>query len=398
MNSLLSAARVLKGSEGADISQQINFVSNALVQGRRDRQVSMKKEGLPSEARNVLENIKVQVGNILFVTLDLEKSDTCYQQVLTALKVIESFVNRVIDHYQASEIEVVKEVRESLAKAKLETESLFSIKKLYHQLQVLKNNYQDNPNIPAVEFKEQLQQLSYSVNSIEKEIITLKEPFGEEPEAIFSHLNFLKKELASAFALSEQSEHPRIVGEVALNLLRMASDMIQRAKDQFVVQQALKMAEEANSNLVKSSENFQELAITYNTLIETKTASFVDTAIRKLEQEVKKPVYCVPSNPENNEKISDRMQRQKERLLTYFDLAKDWSGYRQEDFLERIAILFETINDRARKAGKLLENTASSYPDASVKKLISKQAINFKGLAELGSDRVDPEAIFRPKP
>ncbi|MGA8164010.1 MAG: hypothetical protein WB791_03175 [Waddliaceae bacterium] len=393
---LLSAARALQGTEEADIILQINFVSNALVQGHRDRRVDVEDRGFPKEARNVLENIKIQIEHVLIPSLNFEKSDQAFHKISQALMVIESFTDRVIQHFQVSNMKVSQEVKELLTRAKFEVDSTLLLKQLHVDIQTLRNEYLDNPQTSVSHFQERLQKISDAIRSVKIRLLTEKEISPDEPSSILNHINILKKELQEAFALSNLPEHPKIVGEMALNLLRVASDMVQQAKDQFVIQQALEMAANANKDLERSSEAFKLSAVKFNRIIRAKIASFVNRQIVALEKEVKKPVICLPTDFEKNEYILRTMQRQKERMITYFIMAKEWSGHRQEDFLERLALLFETITDRAKKMHQLLLEVVDSTENDNEKERFSRQAVKCQRLAKLGSETIKPDEIFTP--
>lgn len=352
ISSLTAAANALKSAGAtANLETQINSVSNALTGSQRMRVLSEKSEGrgLPANAENVLENIRIQVGNALTSMTQARDTDSIDQKFVQDLEIIEGFTARVIKHYNADEAEICKSVSKSIAQAKSEIVTLIALAKIEGKIHNLEWNYQNNPRMSQKDYQDELHELTQSVRVWEDELLPA-DPLLRDSPGMLSRIVMLKTELESAGAVAELGEHPGVVAEVSLNVLRVATQMMQASKTQFEVQQAIQMAIDANHNLSKSGKQFQEAARALNLLLEQSIAMFVDKKLKSLENEVNAPVYLVPGDVGANSKIADRLNSQKERLLVYVNFVQQWSGPHKEDLLERMALIHEIITDRAEKA------------------------------------------------
>lgn len=389
--SLSAAAHALRGAETSPLQDQINFVSDALLQGRRVRRVTTGAPGIPDAAFDVLENIEAQVAKAKISSVDLEEADFPYEGIKQDLEILERFTERLIEHYKIADLEISKGVKKNLLQAKKEAFSVIALSETFKRVQTVETRYRNDPQMSPDEYKDEIKDISHALVNLEEKILQ------EVPETsmLKERLLQVKTEFAVAAELSTASEHPGITGGTALNLMHMSAEMVQQAKTLHEVQKAAEMATEARQAIRKSGKHFQESGLFYEKLIQEVIAFFVNKRIRELEVEVKRPVYFVPAEVQKNEKLIDIIRGQKERLLSCHHLANAWGGLHREDLEERIALIYEKINKRAKSMKEhLVEETKKNIQDSQLNAKISSLVAKLGSTHDIGKEEIKPEAIF----
>ena len=390
--SLSAAAHALRGTETNSMQDQINFVSDALLQGRRIRRVATGAPGLPDAAFDVLENIEAQVAKAKISSVDLEKADFPYEGIKQDLEILEKFSERVIEHYKIADLEISKGVKKILLQAKTEAFSVISLSETFKRVQTVETRYRNDPQMSPDEYKDEIKDISQVLVNLEEKILHQE---VSETSMLNERLLQVKNELAVAAELSNAAEHPGITGGTALNLMHMSAEMVQQAKTFHEVQKAADMASEARQAIRKSGKHFQESGLFYEKLIQEVIAFFVNKRIKELEVEVKKPVYFVPAEVQKNEKLIDIIRGQKERLLSCHHLADEWGGLHREDLEERIVLIYEKINKRAKSMKEhLVEETKKNVQDSQLSEKISSLVSKLISTHDIGREEIKPEAIF----
>lgn len=404
MGPLTAAANALKSAgTGASLIKQIDTVSNALVGSKRTRLVATEQRvvGFPSEARSVLDILKLQVGNSLKLLFEAEADESTYSKFIDNIEIIQGFAERVVGYYKpqaaewsAEDEEFANFIFSTLSKAKAEAVTTLALQKLEDKLNQLRTKYENNPKMSKVEFAAALKDLSAGVRNWEDDLIP-RDPFIKDSKEIRRRLSKVRAKLKEVYEIAELKDHPGNLGEEALSLLRVAASMMQEAKSRFEVQQSVEMAKEAFGKLSKSSEDFQERGRAYLLLIQQSVALFVGKQLRQIEKELEIPLYYIPGNIAEIEKTTEQLKNQMDRLITYDQFAKIWSGPHQEDLMERIALLFEQVWERAEKARELIlddtSNNKTSFDQIEDLVLIAGKLFEMN---LLGSDQIHPSDVF----
>jgi hypothetical protein len=400
---LLSAAAMALKSTGANvpINKQIDSVSNALTGATRQREMTAPGEGYPPEAKNVLEILKIQINKAVNSLSEQVGDEQLFNKLVEDLEVIESFADRIITFYAPKEQKVSPDdeelattIKQSFAKAKSEAITAIALEKIFNKINNLESWYRNNPKLTSHEFREKLEELSTKVKKWEDELVP-GDPMLRDSETIAERIYKLKSKLLEAIEISEMQDHPGVVGEMGLNILRLASDMVQHAKSQFEVEQAAMMALEANRNLKRGGKQFQEKGIAFNLLIQQSIAVFVNRQIRIIEKELEAPLYYIPGDVKTNEDLAKRLIIHMERLIIYFEFVDKWAGPHQEDLRERIALVYEKIVDRAEKAKYYVLDEASKLGTSKELAMeLANVATKFRRAETMGKDKIDPSVIF----
>lgn len=403
MTLLSAAARALKIlGESAPMSKQIDSVSNALIGTRRVRELSAATGGLPVEVRSVLENIRNQIQKVSPVIEEVGETPEDFKKFVEDLEVIEKFAELLVFFYKPKDQALpeddallTRDVQRSLALVKSEFVSTGALRKLQKRLFDLEATYRNNPEMSQEDFHSQLAQLAGSIRMWEEELLP-GDPLLHDSTALRSAIAKIKSDLHEAYDLSEMEEHPGVMGEASLNLLRLSSEITQSSKSQFEIIKAIDMAMRANANLERSGERFQEAGRVFNLIIQQSVALFVDKQIEMLEQEMKIPVYFVPGNLQKNQRYAERLLNHKERLVSYYRIVKEWSGPHKEDLAERIALLYESLTNRAERAKDfLLDETVKQGKSVEEAGKTVRIAAVFRLAASLGRNEVKPYEIFK---
>lgn len=390
--SLSAAAHALRGAENIPIAEQVRFISDPLLQGRRVQRLADETAGLPSEVFNVLENIADQVAKVKLCGVELDERDLPYEGIRQDLDVLEKFAEQVIKYYNARDLNVSIQVIKSLEAAKTEASSITSLSEIYRRIQTVEARYRNDPQMSPDEFKDELGMISQSLKNLEIEIIKQQ---GEKETLLKARLAQVKDELAVATDLLSMEDHPGVMGGSALSLLHDSAEKIQQAKTFEELQNVIIQASQARSAIRNSSKNYQETGMFYEKLIQEIVANSVNKKIREMEEEIRQPQSAGPGETEDTEKMADTIQEQKEKLVSYHKLAKEWGGQHEEELEERIALIYETINGRANTMHKkLLEGIKKSMGDHSINAKMSELATRFLFVAEIGKDEIKPEVIF----
>jgi hypothetical protein len=391
-NSLSAAAHALKGAEASSMRDQINFVSDALLQGRRVRRVNTGSSGLPDAVCDVLENIQAQVAKAKISSVDLEEQDYPYEGIKQDLEILEKFTDKVTEHYKVADLEISKKVKTVLLQTKAEALSLIALCEIFKRVQTVETRYRNDPQMSPDEYKDEIKEISQLLISLEDRIFHQELP---ENCMLKERLLQVKNELTVALELSTVAEHPGITGGTALNLMHMSAEMVQQAKTLHEVQEAADMATEARQTIKKSGKHFQESGLFYEKLIQEVIAFFVNKRIRELEIEVKKPVYFIPTEVQKNEKLIETIRGQKEKLLSCHHLADEWGGLHKEDLEERIALIYERVDRRAKTMKELLlEETKKNIQDSQLNSKISSLVTKLTSTYAMGKEEIKPERIF----
>ncbi|HEY4831148.1 MAG TPA: hypothetical protein VIH61_01105, partial [Waddliaceae bacterium] len=325
--SLSAAAHALRGAETSSMQDQINFVSDALLQGRRVRRAVTGASGLPGAVYDVLENIEAQVVKAKISSVDLEEEDFPYEGIKQDLEILERFTQRVVDHYKLADLELSKGLKKTLLQVKTEALSIIALSETFKRVQSVETRYRNDPQMSPGEYKDEIRDISQTLANLEDKILHQE---LSEASMLKERLLQVKSEFAVAAELSTAAEHPGITGGTALNLMQMSAEMVQQAKTFHEVQKAADMATEARQAIKKSGKHFQESGLFYEKLIQEVVAFFVNKRIRELEVEVKRPVYFIPAEVHKNEKLVDIIRGQKEKLLSCHHLAYEWGGLHRE--------------------------------------------------------------------
>lgn len=404
MTSLSAAANALKSAgSSTPINKQIDTVSNVLTGTRRKREMT-SKNGYPQEVKNVLEILKIQINKAINALSDQAQAELTYNKLVDDLEIIEDFASRIMKFYQPKgkalsneDKDLTNSVKHSFARAKSEAVTTLALEKIFLKINNLENRYLDNPNMTCNEFRQKLNELSVKVKKWEDELLP-KDPILKESETIARRVYKLKNRLNEAIEISNSQEHPGVIGEMGVDILRIASGMVQHAKTQFEVEQGVMMAIDANRNLRRSGHQYQERGRSFNLLIQQSIAVFVGRQIRKLELELRHPLYFFPGDVEKNEGVASRLIYQMEQLITYFEFVCNWSGSHQEDLLERIALVYEQIVERAKKAKYLILEEARSKGTTEEKAVKqARVAVKYRLAETLGRDIINPNQIFNEK-
>lgn len=399
---LSAAANALKSAgSGIPINKQIDTVSNALTGTQRKREMTSQEKGYPREAKNVLEILIIQISEAVNSLSENEQAELLYNQLVEDLEIIEDFANRIMKFYQPKEEDLTSSDKElktsvihSLAKAKSEVVSTLALEKIFRKINNLENRYRNNLNMTCNEYRQKLEELSVKVRKWEDELLP-GDPMLQDSQTIAERVYRLKTKLHEAFEISNLQNHPAVIGKMGLDILRLSAEMVQHAKNQFEIEQGVLMAIDANRNLRRSGQQFQEKGRTFNLLIQQSIAVFVNRQIFKLEFELRNPLYFVPGDEEKNENVANRLINQMERLITYFELVNKWAGPHQEDLLERIALVYEKIVERAKKAKYLILDEACSKGTSEEQALSkAKVAAKYRRAETLGRDIINPNQIF----
>lgn len=393
-SSLSAAAHALRGAENSSIKDQINFVSDALLQGRRVRKIAGSTNlegGMPIAAWDVLDNISAQIAKANISGMDLEKCELPYEEIKQDLEILDQFAKKVVTDFKAEELEISKDVQKKLALAKAEAISVIALSEVFKRVQTVENRYRRDPQMSPVEYRDELREICKNLSKLED---TINRQELCEGSLLKERLSQVKKEYAIAAELSKMQEHPGIVGGTALNLLQMSADMIQQAKTIQEVQHAVDMATEAQLAIQRSSKHFQESGLFFEKLIQEIVAYFVYKRIRELELAVKKPVYFIPTETAQNEKLVEQFKGQKEKLIVCYSLAAKWGGLHREELEERIAVVYEKINSRATSMHRLILEGVKKIPDSQLNTKMSELATKLIYVSELGNEEIKPEKIF----
>lgn len=404
---LLSRAATALKSAGAQvpIKNQIDTVSNALTGTKRERELREGNEGFPPEAKNVLEILKIQIAKAVNALSEKIGNEAAYNKLVEDLEIIESFADRIIQFYKndsgkvlsPADEELTQSIKHSFAKAKSEAVSAIALEKIFSKISSLENWYRDNPRLSSYEFREKLEDLNIKIKKWEDELVP-GDPMLRDSTSTAERIYRIKTKLHEAFEISELQDHPGVIGEMGLGLLRISATMLQDAKNQFEIEQAVMMAQEANRNLAHSGKQFQDKGIAFNLLIQQSIAMFVNRQIKRIERELEAPLYYVPGDVKHNGDAAKRAINQMERIVVYFEFVIKWAGPHQEDLLERIALVYEKIAARAQKIKYLILDDASKIgnSDELVKEL-AQVAAEFRRAETVGADKINPALIFHEK-
>jgi len=402
VTTLSAAANALQSAGiSAPINAQIDALSNALTGTHRKRELKCEKEGFPSEVKNVLEILKIQIVKAISSLAETNESEELYRKFVDDLEIVEAFADRVIKFYQPKEQPLCEpderlktSVEQSFAKAKAEAVTSLALEAIYQKINYLQRCYRNNPDMTCEEFLEKLEELSSKVKKWEQEFLP-ENQILRESLAVAQRITRLKSKLHQAIEMSSLHQHPGVMGQRGLEILRLASGMVEYAKSQFELEQGVLMAMEANQNLRRSGKQFQERGRSFNLLIQQSIAIFVDKQLRKLEAELKQPLYYTPQNFQKIQCAAERLVRQMERLTTYFEFVDKWAGPHQEDLLERIAIIYEMMVARARKAKDLaLDQACSRGITQDHAESLARIAAKFRQAESMSRDVINPKTIF----
>lgn len=184
------------------------------------------------------------------------------------------------------------------------------------------------------------------------------------------------------------------LANVAIEALRFASEQIPAAEEKEKMSCILKEVKEANATIAKCEKSYQEKARLLNSTIAHSVSSYVDKELSILEKEVRAPILCNPADLNSIETCYQKLLKSKEKLFDLFDLVSGWGwSHLRQTQMERIAELFEKINENAEKIGHTLVELANHLPDEEKRKLMEQQT-KFLGLMQLGGDRINPDQIF----
>lgn len=389
--SLRAAAYALRGAENTSINEQVNFVSDALLQGRRVRRMAEEGVEIPDVVFNVLENIAYQVSQAKISALDLEDKDFPYDGIKQDLEVLQKFAEKVIEHYHADNLSVSKEVKKSILVAKDEANAIVGLSELFKRIQTVENRYRNDPQMSPIEFKEELQAVSSSLVSLEEKIN--HQEIAQDSQ-LKERLAQVKSLLENSLELSKLETHPGLTGGTALNLLLASAEKVQQAKTFEELKESAEMAAQARATIRKSSKQYQESGLFYEKLIEEVVANSVNKRIRELEENVKQPLAANPGTQEAEE-LAKAIEGQKEQLINYHKLAREWGGLHQEELAERIALIYEKINGQAESMhDRLLESLKHTKENPGMHTKISEVAAKLLVVSEIGKDEIKPDEIF----
>lgn len=394
-DSLRAAAHALRGAETTPINEQVNFVSDALLQGRRVKRVAEEGDAVPAEVYNVLENIAIQVEKAKLCVIDLEEKDLPYESIKNDLEILEDFTKKVITHYKVENSNLAKDVIVILEKAKDEASSIIKLSELFQRIKTVEARYRTDPQMSPHEYKDELSAVSDTLISLEEKI-SIQQVKNESllKERFFQ----VKTELNAANELASMEWHPGVMGGSALSLLHESAEKIQQVKSFEELQKAVEMATQAREAIRHSSKHYQESGLFYEKLIQEIVANTVNKKIRELEEEIRL-MSAGSSKTSDTEtetaKFVDAIKGQKEKLVDYHKLAKEWGGQHQEELEERIALIFESINRQASTMHKkLLEGLKKNMGDQKTNAKMSELATRILFVAEIGKDDIKPETIF----
>ncbi len=190
-----------------------------------------------------------------------------------------------------------------------------------------------------------------------------------------------------------QSLNPKIAS-FALQKLRDASEKIPENDEKERIRYLLKDVKNANEKIAKCEKSYREKAELLNKTIAHSISNLVDKGIVDIEQSLKAFSEIGQKDLESLNSRFDDLLGMKERLVYFFDLVSGWGwSHLRRVQQERIAEVYEKIDQTAADARKMLKEKAAGLPGDQKDRLMDLYE-KFNEIITCGSDRINPDEIF----
>ncbi len=184
------------------------------------------------------------------------------------------------------------------------------------------------------------------------------------------------------------------LAKLAIQKLRTASEKLPSETADGGLVHILKEVKSANETISKCEKSYQEQAELLNLTISHSISSYVDRQLATLEKELRTPSPCNPADSTSVKESTERLRAAKMKLCEVYDLTSRWGWTSlKRSQMERIAELYEKINDNALKISEVFKQMAVYAPPLE-KSVLAEQALAFLEIIQLGSERINPDKIF----
>lgn len=341
IHALGDAASVLRGSENVPIPQKIRNVAHELFKGKRVKSVANEGVELPEQAVEIFEEIL----NLLFLLnesaseLIQDKSFTI--ETVRNFEVLKHFADNVFLFYHSETSPLALKVKGALLHAIADGLAAMSLSNLRDEIHTLVENYHNTLEVSPEQFKMNLEMIASKIDEVSVQAFSV-----EESPILCAQIISLKTLVESAKRLYEIPEPPGITGKNAVNLLRIASEMIQSANTYFEIQKVLEIVHEAEKHLSGGGRKFQLEGEIHILAIKEKIHLYLRKQIPELRRDLSIPFIFIPTDKMRSEQIYETVSRKKIRLMEYYELAKHWTGEHEYDISELMREIKESLDSR----------------------------------------------------
>lgn len=372
VHALNDTASVLKGADGIPIPQKIRMVFQELFKGKRPKPFEPEGNEIPETALEVLHEIRDLVHRMRASAADLIQSKAFTFETIKNLELVKAFVESVFVHYHSESKLFAGDIKKTLTDAIDDGFAAISIISISGEIKTLVDSYNNTMDISAEEFKRRLEIVAVKIEEIENQT-KKRAPTHEDSPILWAEITHLKEILETARKFYNVSEPPGITGKNAVNLLRMANEMIQSAKSYHEIIKVLEIVKEANKHLTTGGEKFQKEGQIHLMAIKEKIHLFLRKQVPTLRHEILGPVVFVPTDVIRNQKLYEEISRQRGRLMEYHELAALWTGEHKRDIVELIRDLIEGIDSRTQNIVSYLQKHQLQEQAEKFQKLLNQK-------------------------
>lgn len=402
--SLSAAVEALKkAGETAPVQQQIDTVANALLGAYRTRDLDAKGQGLPAEAKNVMEMLRLQIQKTLSILAEKQNAEGLYVRLMEDLDVVTAFTDRIAQFYGGANLSIeedknaVDAMKDSLRKAREQAITNLALEKLFYAIDASESAYRSNPQMDKNIYASELESLRANIKKWEGEP-SVREADPKGTEGLVSKIERLKQRLGQATKISDLQTHPKLLGEEGIATLRKAAEEIQSAQTQKEIESAIDLALQADQKILLSGKQFEGEARNFHLQITQRVATFVSKEIHRMDLEFGEASRTLSEDETRETAYAEKLLRQVELLAACFRFVKQWAGPHEEDLLERIVLHYEKVIRAAKERhAKILKRLSSNQLPQETSAELSHTAALYQKAQTFAQDLIKPREIFHEK-